>query len=122
MFPSPGPSSGTAQSPSVAPLPPLPDLSGSSGKGPTGGKDDPLSSMMSGLAPLKKGMDKMLEGLRDIEKTGMLVGSERTLGVIRALIAQLLPQAIQQSMIPGEQSQGLPPTIGQGMPQPPPGV
>lgn len=96
--PGPSPSGVTA-----APLPPLPDLNSSGG---TGGGTDPassglLASLMSGIAPVKMGVDQILAAAKQIVQSGSVPGAEQVCGQIVALATSLLPMAAQAAMAPG---------------------
>ena len=98
MFPTTSPGS----SPGAAPLPPLPNLSGGGGAAP--GADSPQSAMaaiMSGVAPIKAAVDKIIEACREIVQSGALPGSEQKCGQIVAAASSLIPEAVQQMMQPG---------------------
>jgi len=94
-----------------APLPPLPDLSASGGQGnPAGGSQQPMAALMSGLAPIKTGVDAILAACKSIVQSGTIPGSEQVCGQIVALATSLLPMAAQQVLQPGGQaSSGVPP-------------
>lgn len=98
-FPTPVPSAVTAQ-----PLPPLPDLSSTASTG--GGSADPTSSsplaaIMSGIMPIKSGVDAIQAACQQIVKAGTIPGAEQICGQIVALATSLLPMAAQAAMGPG---------------------
>lgn len=101
-------------SPGAAPLPPLPNLSGSSGQAAPGGND--MASLMSGIAPIKAAVDSILMACKQIVQSGAIPGSEQACGQIVALATSLLPMAAQQMMQPGQQPQqaGGIPAMGAG--------
>ena len=107
-------------SPSAAPLPPLPDLSGKRA-GAASGSPNPMDSIMSGIAPVKQAVDQIIAGVRAIVQSGVLPGVEDKAGQVVAWASGLLPQAIQQLAQPGggapPQQGGIPP-IGSGQPNP----
>ena len=92
MTPSPGIAS--------SPLPPLPDISGSSA-GVTPPQSDAMSAMMSGVAPVKGAVDQILSAAKTIVQSGAVPGAEQVCGQIIALATSLLPMAIQQALQPG---------------------
>lgn len=104
---------GAAQSP----LPPLPDFqtSGGTGGGQTGGPSTGMmSDLVSGIAPVKGGVDQILAGAKAIVQSQAVPGAEQICGQIVALATSLLPMAAQQAMQPGGAPMGPPP----GGPQP----
>lgn len=108
----PNPSATTA-----APLPPLPDLSNASA--PAGGTAQPpgvLASILSGIAPIKAGVDAINAACKQIVQSGAVPGAEQICGQIVALATSLLPMAAQNAM----QGQGAQ-SAGPGPMPPPPG-
>lgn len=112
----------SAQS-STAPLPPLPDLQSSQG---TGGQDasgpqSAMAALMSGLAPVKNGVDAIVAACKQIVQSGSVPGAEQPCGQIVALATSLLPMAAQQAMQPGQGGGGGMQGIGQPPAGPAPG-
>lgn len=94
--PSPG------SSPGAAPLPPLPNLS-SGGQGDastSGAASGGMAGIMSGLAPVKMGVDGIVKACQTIVKSGVIPGSEQICGQIIALATSLLPMAAQAVLQP----------------------
>ena len=106
MTPSPGAAS--------SPLPPLPDLNSASAQG--GASQGLMSSLVSGIAPVKTAVDGILAACKSIVQSGAVPGSEQVCGQIVALATSLLPMAAQQALQPGGGQPG--PGVGVG---PPPG-
>ena len=110
----PNPSAATA-----APLPPLPDLSAQGGSGPQGAASSQppgfLASLLSGIAPVKSGVDAINQACKQIVTSGAVPGAEQICGQIVALATSLLPMAAQSAMQPMGPSGG-----GAGGPMPPP--
>jgi len=100
-----------------AALPPLPDLGSQAGTGggQTGTPPDAMAAMMSGIAPIKMGVDGILAACKQIVQSGAIPGAAQVCGQIVALATSLLPMAAQQAMQPGAQG-GVPP-VGGGGPQ-----
>lgn len=91
----------------IAPLPPGPDMSGAqTGASPAGPPG--LEMMISGLAPVKGGVDQILAGAKAIVQSGAIPGAEQICGQIVALATQLLPMAVQQVTQPGGMGGGAP--------------
>lgn len=89
---------------SAAPLPPLPDLQSSAGTGgaPGGaGQQDLMASLLSGIAPVKQGVDMILQGAKMVVQSGAVAGAEQPCAQIVALATSLLPMAAQQALQPG---------------------
>lgn len=110
MSPVPTPGS----SPGAAPLPPLPALSGR-GQGDTstpGAAPGGMSSLLSGIAPVKAGVDQIMQACKGIVQSGVIPGAEQVCGQIIALATSLLPMAAQSVLQPisgggpGGQQQG----------------
>jgi hypothetical protein len=101
-------------SPGAAPLPPLPDLSGAEAKAAAGGQGSPLSALVSGIAPVKTGVDGILAACKSIVQSGVIPGAEQVCGQIVALATSLLPMAAQQVLQPGGGSGGPIPPVGAG--------
>ena len=70
-----------------------------------------MSSIISGVAPIKAAVDAIVQACQQIVKSGVIPGAEQPCGQIVALASSLLPMALQQSMIPGG-----------GVPPPSPGI
>lgn len=79
---------------------------------------------MSGLAPVKNGVDAITQACKAIVQSGAIPGSEQICGQIVALATSLLPMAVQQTFQPGPGGQppaggigpvGQPPAGGPGM-------
>ena len=97
-------------SPGAAPLPPLPDLSGQ-GAAP-GPQSSSLAQALSGIAPVKQGVDAIFAACQAIVKSGVIPGAEQVCGQIVALATSLLPMAAQQVMQPGGGGGGIAPVGG----------
>ena len=97
MTPNPGTSAGSA------PLPPLPDLQSAAGTGggQTGTPQGLMSSLVSGIAPVKTGVDAILAACKAIVQSGAIPGAEQVCGQIVALATSLLPMAAQSALQPG---------------------
>jgi len=102
------------------PLPPLPDLQSAqqTGGGQTGTPPDAMAAMIAGIAPVKKGVDVILQACKEIVQSGAVPGAEQPCGQIVALATSLLPMAAQAASMGGgggapAPSQGIPP-VGQG--------
>ena len=108
----------SVSSPGAAPLPPLPDLNTAAG---TGGQDasqsqqSAMAALVSGLAPVKNGVDQMIAACKQIVQSGAVPGAEQVCAQIVALATSLLPMAAQQAMQPG-QGGGPISAIGGGQP------
>ena len=96
-------------------MPPLPNLSGGGDSGAAAGGHD-MAGMMSGLMPVKMGVDSIIKGAQMIVQSGAVPGSEQVCGQIVALATSLIPMAAQQAMHPGP----VPPVASQGGPGAPP--
>lgn len=100
---------------SVSELPPLPDFNQSGNSQPQGGKQDVLASLMSGVAPVKKHVDNIVQSAKEIVKLGVIPGSEQVAAQIISLATTLVPMAAQNLLNPmGGQAVGpmLPPPGG----------
>lgn len=109
----PSPSAVTA-----APMPPLPDLSAAGSPGPGAASSQPpgfLASLLSGIAPVKSGVDAINSACKQIVQSGAVPGAEQVCAQIVALATSLLPMAAQNAMQPMGQAGG-----GAGGPMPPP--
>lgn len=111
-----------SSSPGAAPLPPLPNLSGSGGApaGAAPGGQDGMAALMSGIAPIKMAVTQILTACQQIVKSGAIPGAEQPCGQIVALATSLLPMAAQQALQPmgaGGGASPLPP-VGGGSPPP----
>jgi len=87
------------------PMPPLPNLQ----TAPTGAEDPQggmLASLMSGIAPVKSGVDAINAACKQIVQSGVIPGSEQVCGQIVALATSLLPMAAQSLMGSGAPSPG----------------
>jgi hypothetical protein len=60
-----------------------------------------MSAIMSGIAPVKAGVDAILAAAKAIVQSGSIPGAEQVCGQIVALATSLLPMAAQQAMQPG---------------------
>ena len=126
MFPpasdSPGNQDPTAAA--KAPLPPLGKIS-KGGAPAAPGRGDFLKSMVSGVAPVERGVNIVNQGLDMIRSAGIV--DPQILNQFKIMVNALIPYSLQQLMIPGRAPQGsMPPAIGQaGLPPagsaPPPG-
>jgi hypothetical protein len=96
VSPSPNPSVAAA----AAPLPPLPDLNTQPNSQPQTGDKDILSSLMSGIGPVKSSVDAINQACRAIVKSGVIPGGEQICGQIVALATSLLPMAAQNLLQP----------------------
>ena len=121
---SPRPGSAAAS----APLPPLPDLPAAPDAGGGGSASaDPsgfLSSVLSGIAPVKMAVDQIHSACQQIVQSGSVPGAEQICGQIVALASSLLPMAAQQALQPAAGGSaigmmappGLPAPVGGGGP------
>lgn len=91
----------SGSSPGAAPLPPLPNLSGSGAGAAPGGSQAGMASMLSGIAPIKASVDQILAACKQIVQSGSIPGAEQVCGQIVALSTSLLPMAVQQAVQPG---------------------
>lgn len=109
---------------SASPLPPLPDLQSPGGTGgtQTGGPPPGLmAALVSGIAPVKNGVDTILAQCKQIVQSGAVPGAESVCGQIVALATSLLPMAAQNALAPGAGAGGgIPPVGPPGMGAPPP--
>lgn len=99
----------------VSELPPLPDLNQGGDTQGQGGNQDMLASLMSGIGPVKKHADNIVQSAKEIVKLGVIPGSEQIAAQIIALATSLVPMAAQNLLNPmGSQSVGpmLPPPGG----------
>jgi len=102
-------------SPAAAPLPPLPNLSGAGeSQGASAGPQSAMSSIVSGIAPVKKAVDDIIAAAKQVVQSGAIPGAEQVCGQIVALAVSLLPMAAQQALQPsgltgGVSAGGLPP-------------
>lgn len=110
--------SAPGSSPGAAPLPPLPNLS-SGGQGDTstpGAASGGMAQLLSGIAPVKTGVDAIHMACKQIVQSGVIPGAEQVCGQIIALATSLLPMAAQSILQPisgggpGGQQQGGTPT------------
>lgn len=112
MFPpvSDGPGQQDPAAAAKAPLPPL-------GRTPRGGsspsRGDFLKNMVSGLAPVERGVAMIHHGIDMIQSAGLV--DPQILTQFRAFAGALIPLSVQQLAVPGgAPQQGAPPTMGQG--------
>lgn len=117
----------SVQSPGSPGLPPLPDLQSAQGTGGAPGGQDQQSAMaalMSGIAPIKNGVDAIVAACKQIVQSGAVPGAEQPCAQIVALATSLLPMAAQQALQPGgaQPSAGIQALPAGGPPQggPPP--
>lgn len=106
-----------------APMPPLPDMQTAPQSNKESGHQDIMASLMSGIAPVKSSVDRILQECKAIVKSGVIPGAEQICGQIVAAATSLLPMAAQNLLQPSS-AQGVP--SGQGGPggmnlMPPPG-
>jgi len=106
----------------TAPLPPLPDLSGAQGTPQVG--QDPMAALVANLAPVKQGVDMIIQGAKQVVQSGMVPGAENPCGQIIAAATALLTTAAQQAMQPGQAGPPAGPMQGipGGAPPPAPGA
>lgn len=107
-------------------MPPLPNFDTAPQSNQEAGKQDVMSALMSGIAPVKNSVDSINQACRMIVKSGVIPGAEQICGQIISLATQLLPMAAQNllqpqggSVQPGGGAQGGGP--GQMSMLPPPG-
>ncbi len=67
-----------------------------------------MAALMSGIAPVKAGVDGIIAACKSIVQSGAVPGSEQVCGQIVALATSLLPMAVQAGMQPGGGSSGGP--------------
>jgi hypothetical protein len=109
-------------SPATAPLPPLPNLRGGERPGRKT-KDNSMATLMSGIMPVKSGVDSILSACQQIVRSGVIPGAEQVCGQIIALATALLPMAAQQVLQPGAGGGPIAPVGGAAGPPPPaPGI
>lgn len=100
--------------PGAAPLPPLPAM-GPQGSSPqAGAPPDQMAALVSGIAPVKQGVDAILAAAKQIVQSGAVPGAEQVCGQIVALATSLLPMAAQQALQPGMGGGGQISPIGGG--------
>lgn len=90
-------------------MPPLPDLPTAGAAAPQG---DMMASLMSGIAPVKQGVDAILAACKQIVQSGVIPGAEQPCGQIVALATSLLPMAAQTLMGAGGGAGGSVPPAG----------
>ena len=71
-----------------------------------------MAAIVSGVAPLQKMVKQVSDGLDGI--AGLVPGSAPIVAQIKALVANFIPQALQQQMQPQPQGQISPGPAGQG--------
>jgi len=60
-----------------------------------------MAALLSGLMPVKTGVDHILAGCQQIMRSRVIPGAEQVCGPIVALATSLLPMAAQQVLQPG---------------------
>ena len=77
-----------------------------------------MSSIISGLAPVKAAVDQIRMACKQIVQSGIIPGAEQPCSQIVAMATSLLPMAVQASMQPGSGAVpgGPPPGPGGGIP------
>lgn len=80
-----------------------------------------MASLISGIQPVKNGVDQVLAGVQAIAQSGAIPGVEQILAPVIALMNQILVMTAQQVMGPGGQGpQATPPpgpfSLGAGQP------
>ena len=83
-----------------APLPPLPDLNGGGDTQPQTGAKDTLAALMSGVGPVKKHADNIVNSAKEIVKMGVIPGAEQIAAQIISLAVSLVPMAAQNLLNP----------------------
>ena len=91
-------------------LPPL-NLPGGNQGGASAQPQDAMSALVSGIAPVKAGVDQILAACKSIVQGGAVPGAEQVCGQIIAMATSLLPMAAQSMLQPG----GGPPQGGGGI-------
>ena len=81
-------------------MPPLPDFDTAPQSNQDSGKQDVMSALMSGIAPVKSSVDAINNACRMIVKSGTIPGAEQICGQIISLATQLLPMAAQNLLQP----------------------
>lgn len=84
-------------------LPPLPSLSGQPSEqsgGPGAGSPGFLSSILSGIAPVKSAVDQINAACKAIVQSGTIPGAEQVCAQIVALANSMLPMAAQSLLQP----------------------
>jgi hypothetical protein len=106
----------------ASPLPPLPDLGSAGGTGAAGPGGPPglMSALVSGIAPVKMGVDGILQACKSIVQSGAVPGAEQICGQIVALATSLLPMAAQSALQPAGGAGGGIPAVAPGGPPPGP--
>lgn len=85
----------------AAPLPPLPNLPTSNGATPGTNPMDPMAQLLSGVMPIKMGVDGIMAACQQIVQSGMVPGAEQICSQIMQLASSLLPMAAQSALQPG---------------------
>jgi hypothetical protein len=101
-------------------LPPLPDFGGDS-NAPQTGNQDALAALMSGIAPIKKHTDAIIQAAKEIVKLGTIPGAEQIASQIISLATSLVPMAAQNLLNPmggGPAQGGNPGGMDQMLPPP----
>lgn len=73
---------------------------------------DPMAQLLSGVMPIKQGVDGIMAACQQIVQSGMVPGAEQICSQIMQLASSLLPMAAQSALQPGAMGGGMP---GQGM-------
>lgn len=112
-----GSGGGPDGTPGVEPsaLPPLPDFDHGGTSQPQTGNQNTLAALMSGVAPVKKSVDSIVQEAKNIVKLGVIPGGEQIAAQIISLATSLVPMAAQNVLNPmGGQAVGpmLPPPGG----------
>lgn len=61
-----------------------------------------MAAIMSGLVPIKSGVDAILAACKQIVQSGAVPGAEQPCAQIVALATSLLPMAAQHALQPGQ--------------------
>jgi len=115
-----GQADGNPTNAASAPLPPLPDMNTGGDTQPQTGNKDVLASLMSGVGPVKKHADTIVQSAKEIVKMGVIPGAEQVAAQIISLATSLVPMAAQNLLNPmgGAVQSGNSSGMGQMLPPP----
>ena len=90
----------TSAGASAAELPPLPDLNTKPTDQTQTGNKDVLAALMTGIGPIKKHTDAIVQAAKEIVKSGTIPGAEQIAAQIISLATSLVPMAAQNLLNP----------------------